>query len=150
MKKISILIFAVIILALTYSYPAIKDFAGAKDVVYTYYTSGDTTGKGIWLYGDTYMISCTKSEAKTVQNNIGSLKGMSVSFKGDYDDFRKAQKNCNMSVLISENIDGTVIVYGYSDKLGKCVDVDGKTINVQMALKDGKITVGTPLIVGSY
>ena len=46
--------------------------------------------------------------------------------------------------------DGIVCVYGYSPLLKGGIRVDGRKINVQIALNQGTVHIGSPLLLGSY
>ena len=49
-----------------------------------------------------------------------------------------------------QDLDGTTVIYAYSRSVSGEVVVMGSRINVQIAVSDGVLTVGSPLIAGSY
>lgn len=49
-----------------------------------------------------------------------------------------------------EDAGGIIIVTGYSKYFDRCLIVGGRRINVQIAFNKGTLTLGTPLILGSY
>lgn len=145
MKKFIVLIIAVAVLVVTYSAPAL---AIDREASYAVYVRGETAGS-IWLYNDIYMTECNRDTAINYRN-IHNAVGYSKRFKGSYTDLMAEAKNHNARILKSENVGGVYIYYGYSDKLGRTVNVDGMGVNIQLALRGKTITVGTPLIMGSY
>lgn len=148
MKKFLIMIVVMIVIGCTYSL-AFSNIGGFKDADYTIFTKGDTGGNGIWLYGDTYMIACNKKEL-TKLVTLSNVIGYQATFEGDYNDMLKELDRQSVAVISNDSIEGVYIIYGISDKCGKSVTVGGKSVNVQVAIRGNKITVGTPLIMGSY
>lgn len=60
-------------------------------------------------------------------------------------------KNCiNYIKVFEENIQNIDIEYGYCPQLNKFVIVNDNKINIQIAKIANKITVGYPMIYGSY
>ncbi len=57
----------------------------------------------------------------------------------------------NANVVKTEYLqDGTSVIYAYTKLINQKVEVDGKKVNLQIATKDEKTTIGWPLILGSY
>lgn len=143
MKKFVLLLIIVGIITVTYACPSLAVDNTACYAVYTKY-NGDT-----WLYKDVYMTECDQNTAKNYRN-LPNAVGYSKRFKGDYDDLLNEARKHNARIIASEEIGGAFIYYGISDSLGKTVNVDGKIVNIQLAIRGSVITVGTPLIMGSY
>lgn len=143
MKKFLLLIIIVGIVTVTYACPSLAVDNTAYYAVYTKY-AGDT-----WLYKDVYMTECDQEIAKNYRS-VPNAVGYSKRFKGDYDDLVAEARKHNARIIASEEAGGAYIYYGISDALGKTVNVNGKAINIQLAIRGNVITVGTPLIMGSY
>ena len=77
--------------------------------------------------------------------------GVSVSFAGDASDLEEWLELLRADKIFCETIgDGIVCVYGYSPLLKGGIQVDGRKINVQIALNQGTVHIGSPLLLGSY
>lgn len=150
MKKLGMLILGAIILILTYTVPNVIGNIDNKNINVSFYTTGKSNSNAINLYGDTYMTNGNGKNYKEIKKSLTNIKGITAQFRGNYDDFNKTIKKCGMEILDSEEINGILIMRGYSDKCGKPVYVNGKAINMQIAINKDLITVGTPLIMGSY
>ena len=62
----------------------------------------------------------------------------------------KLMKKLKMKTVMTQELGDIKIIYGYSNRLKNSVILDGKKVNVEIAVRGGKITAGTPLILGSY
>lgn len=150
MKKVIAMIVVIMVIVVTYS---VVELSVPKEIVNEYYlfTKGDTTGSGVWLYGDTYMSSCKSDKIIELMQNTSNLLAMQYSINGDYDDMKKLMRTNNVAVVDSETVGDTYIIYGLSDRAtGRNVSILGKQVNIQLAIRNNTITVGTPLIMGSY
>ena len=78
------------------------------------------------------------------------VDGFSVRFNGTKQDVKRIVQLFNIKVTSTLDIDGLQIVCGNSNKLTGGVTLDGAKVNVQIAYKDGTVTVGSPLILGDY
>lgn len=151
MKKFTLLIVAVVIAIITYSIPNFVGKSEIKgDMQVTYYTNSNISKNSVLLYGNTYMTTFNGKEYKEIESSLNNILSVSAQFQGDYNDFKKTQKKCGVNVLNSQTVDDVLIIYGYSDKFGRCVQVLDKMVNIQIAIRKNTITVGTPLIMGSY
>lgn len=56
----------------------------------------------------------------------------------------------NAKELFSENVGDIAIYYAYSPQIKYCERVNGKTVNLQVAVSKEYIKVGSPLIYGSF
>ena len=60
-------------------------------------------------------------------------------------------KDINARVVKTEYLeDGTTIIYAFTNLINDNVKIDGKVVNFQIAIKDERVVVGWPLILGSY
>lgn len=100
--------------------------------------------------GTGYIVECdTQSYANTLDKCTG-VDGVSVSFCGYVDDVAQIVEKFNLQTVSICEIDGLYVVCGASDKIKGGVTLDGAKVNLQIAYKDGVVTVGSPLILGSY
>ena len=102
--------------------------------------------------GNGFLICCDEQNTKIVNKNLNKsyIQGESFCFDGNIADITKILKKLNAKIITTENFENLKIIYAYSYKLQKFIFVDGKKVNVQICLNENKITVGTPLILGSY
>lgn len=149
MKKFLIVVSFVSLLIITYSLPVILP-QKQKDIQVTYYTKGSNLQNSIYLYDDIYMTESDYCTSKQVANKLTNIVGISATFSGDYDAFKEVVKKCKVAVKAEENVDNIHIIYGISESCGKPIQANGENINFQIAIRDNVITVGTPLIMGSY
>ena len=97
-------------------------------------------------------------KAAALRRGFSDIKGESVSFDGKDSDALDIirlyrARIINRESLPLDNVGNSIlIIYGCSKLLAKGVTLDGNQINIQIAVNSltGKVTVGTPLILGSY
>ena len=153
MKRFFVVLILTVVIAggLTYFMP--RDFASyAMDIapngtvsVYCRQTEldGIDMGNGRMVHGEV-------SELQTLLEKCRDVDGVSVSFDGSIEDVKRIAELLNLNVTHQYETCGIEIVCGLSSKVNGGVILDGRTVNVQIAYKDGTVTVGSPLILGSY
>ncbi len=95
-------------------------------------------------------VFCSAKDLPRVLAQCGGVDGVSVTFEGSQQDVRAVIYKfalANVSVLRLEDL---TVVCGFSPRICGGVVVDGKTVNLQIAFRSGRVTVGSPLILGSY
>lgn len=97
--------------------------------------------------GDTVLKSDV-AVSRRVYAGVDCVLGETVEFFGTQAELDRLVEELGFRTVIKGKTAGTY--YGYSRRLGAGVNVDGKEINCQIVVGDGKITVGYPLIMGSY
>jgi len=96
-------------------------------------------------------IRCSSYYAGDVRARLNNVAGESISYPCSDLEISGLIERMNITVKSEQNIDGYTIIYGYTHRLNtNKVRVAGEEINIQLAYKNGKITIGTPLILGSY
>ena len=100
--------------------------------------------------GNGRIVQCKVSELQSILKKCNGVDGVSVSFDGNEEDITRISQCLNLRVTHQYSLDGIEVVCGISSKVNGGVVVDGRTVNVQIAYKDGIVTVGSPLILGSY
>ena len=59
-------------------------------------------------------------------------------------------KTLDVKLIKRENIDGTEVLYGYTNLFGSFVYIDGKQSNVQIVERQNKTIAGFPLILSGF
>lgn len=148
MKKIIIIVVLLVIAVCTYSIP--QSFIKSNDVLEVrYYTLGNPTNAGTYMFDNVYMIN-DKNLKKVNSKNLVNVVGTDYLIEGDYDKFRDIISTYNIDVKKSEVVENIHIIYGVYEGACQPKFVDGYAVNIQIAIHDNVITVGTPLIMGSY
>lgn len=113
--------------------------------------SGLDGKRTFYLYGASSQALQTE---KLSLQELFSVRGESVSFAvGRGKGKAKAEeiiKELGAETLIKEESCETVSYYGYSPALGKCVQVQGKAVNLHIAFSGERLCVGTPIIFGGF
>lgn len=102
--------------------------------------------------GGAYHISCDAKNLQKILKKIDKkhVKGESFCIFGSKNDLNNIVRRLNVVVKNEEQIDDAFIVEGYNSKFGNSIFVNGKEINIQLAYHNGLITVGCPVILGSF
>lgn len=153
MKRLVVMLIltTVIVGVLTYSMPRglqayIEDINSCATVsIYCRDTSMASTNLGCGK-----VVECSVADFNNVVVSCRDIDGLSVTFQGSQQDVERIAELFNLKVTSTLDIDGLLVVCGNSAKLKGGVTLDGETVNLQIAYKDGAVTVGSPLILGSY
>ncbi|MGN0771569.1 MAG: YwmB family TATA-box binding protein [Christensenellales bacterium] len=86
---------------------------------------------------------------KTLQQAEGVM-GFALKYDAGKVSENQLLSSLKAQVVKVETIGDITLYYAYSHRMNNGVSVDGKTVNVQIAVSDSSITVGSPLIMGSY
>lgn len=100
--------------------------------------------------GNGRMVQGEVSELQALLAQCQGVDGVSVSFSGSEEDVTRVADLLQLNFTYQYQLDGIEILCGRSAKVKGGVVVDGNKVNVQIAYKDGTVTVGSPLILGSY
>ncbi len=73
-----------------------------------------------------------------------------LDFDGNDEQAEKFIEDMHAKILFVEQIEGITIYYCYTRKIPKSKLVGGVKVNLVVATSDGKISVGSPLLKGSY
>lgn len=149
MKRIAAAIFMLLILFLHTPAVLAKSFDIQGD--YSFYTKtyyGDANCRTV-QNGDVFVVSCPSEYADSLRPKLVGILGESVRTEGGVDDCLEIARATG-KVYFTQNADGVFVAEGFSPKLSGGVVKDGVKVNFQAACRDGVITVGTPLILGSF
>ena len=148
---VTLILTTVIVGVLTYSMPRGLDVyieeINACATVSIYCRSADIDSIDM---GSGKIVQCSVAELKGALAHCNNVDGFSVSFTGTANDVDRIVRLFSLNVTSVDNLDGLHIVCGNSARLTGGVNLDGVTVNLQIAYKDGTVTVGSPLILGSY
>ena len=103
----------------------------------------------VYLYS-----SSSNAVIKTVDVNefyfISNLKGECVKLKAEDFDLENFLSGYGAQVVLTESFDGGKSYYAYSPKIRYRESVCGKQVNLQVAIRGQTVTVGSPIIYGSF
>lgn len=114
-----------------------------------YCSSAETEIKNtiIQANGNGFIVATNIKNAIQVNKELTNCNGFSI----------KIDKNENIDLILKnieivkkETISNIKIVYGYTCGLTFCAFIDGKKVNIQIAENNEFITIGSPIILGSY
>ncbi len=108
---------------------------------YTFYLNSASSNAQI--------ITVPFDDAKEMKKNLKNVCGESVTTTR-MSEIEKEIQRLNAQLLFSEKVDNIIINYYYSDKISAYKTVNGYKINLQTAINDNVITIGSPLIFGSF
>lgn len=92
---------------------------------------------------------CSLSTARKYLNELQKdCKGIQLYF--DSLDFKEILKTLKAEIISQSEIEGIKILYCFTPYYDQAIFQDGKKINLQIALKEGKMIAGFPLILTGY
>ncbi len=105
----------------------------------------------LFLFQDAYLVYNGKSAGNIVSKKVLPFDKCDGVFKiYDEFDYNYLVKKLNAKLVYSENLGGTVSKYYYSNSLPKKEVINGKKVNLHVAISSNQVVVGTPIIYGSY
>lgn len=153
MKKMILLIIITVILSVTYPSTVLEDaFGNSEEFYITFYLDKEinlpyavTTESGLG-----YEMKAEAIYAKEVRKTLGdAIKGESIKVRGGKDTANAFLNYYEATVISSQIIGDNEYIYAYSRQLKDYVTVGGAKINIQIAISEDEILIGTPLILGS-
>ena len=101
--------------------------------------------------GNAYVVSCKFEDAKEVKNGLFDVLGESIKVK-NYSQTTKNDilKRFENLVVSMQFVDKYVVLQCYDKSLENYLIVDGKKVNIQIALTDAEINIGYPLILNGF
>lgn len=149
MKRIIVAVFMLLLLFLHIPSVSAKclDFEGQ----YSFYTKSFyrdehcTTVKN----GNIYIISCASQYADKLKTKLSDIIGESVTMAYEGENFFKIASQLG-EIYFNEAIGDICIAEGYSAELAGGVLKQNKKINFQAAYDGKYLTIGTPMILGSF
>lgn len=149
MKKFLIFVLVCLSLFLSSLYKVEYNFSKYENLsvqIYTDYSNCDWLNNYSTINnGNGKIIFCNFDEYKEIKA-LYKISGATFILQGSQDVFDSIRKD--LSVLCVEKCDTSFV--GYTEYFDTSVMYDNKKVNVQGYFKDGKIYIGTPLILGAY
>ena len=108
------------------------------------------TGYEYILVASGGILTCGLDRMSGIESCTYKLLGESLSFYGNDEEFYDIIQFYRIKIVKTESLDGITTIYGHSYAFTKYIIIDSQKINVQIALNNSYITVGTPIIFGSY
>ena len=96
--------------------------------------------------GEGQILFCNYDQYKYVSNLYKNISGVTFIFDGNKQLFKEIINNLKIKLIEQNNND----FLGYTNNFDNCVSYSGKKVNVQGYYNNGKIYIGTPLLLGSY
>ncbi len=96
------------------------------------------------------IVSCLPAQLHQTLQKVGNVQGASFSFEGSISTAEKIAQKLKTQNVTKITCGNITTLCGYSQLFSGGVNIDGKTVNVQIAYCNGIVTVGSPLILGSY
>lgn len=110
-----------------------------------------------FLQGErTYYLYSASSQAKIVKEyeffDTFFVQGESVFMEVEREEvfLQELLEKLNAKILFTEQVEGTTSYYCYAKGLKEGVQINGRTVNLHIAVKSGTAVVGTPIIFGGY
>lgn len=100
--------------------------------------------------GNGYLVQCTVAELSHTLAACSDVDGISVSFEATEGDLEEMLNRFDVRKVSVFNSGALVAVCGYSNKIYGGVNLDGETVNIQVAFDGETLTVGYPLILDSF
>lgn len=143
--------FCLLMLKIPFSLSSISEKVNAT---HTFYTTQNISLKNANSIksGNGFLISTSSNNACIVKSTLNEnyIQGESFCFDGTQDDITKILHSLNATIVKKEKFDGFTVLYAHSPKITNYIILNNKKVNIQIAYKNKIITVGTPIILGSY
>lgn len=129
------------------TYSDVLNYADCNAVVNIYcrQTACDSVNTGLGR-----QVTCAVDDFTQIFAKCSNVDGLSVRFDGDLNDVDKIVNRLQAKVVSCQQLDDLLVLCCASPVLKGGVTLDGKRVNVQIALCGGTVTVGYPLILGDY
>jgi hypothetical protein len=157
MKKILLfsLTFILIMLPNT-SAPAFVLLAQHKPCAnYSFYVSGQVFNSRAYYVIDNAglgsIVNTNAISSSKVKPKLDGILGESMSFEGSIKQVFNLLRFYKATIVKAEHIDSVIYsVYASSNAFKNSILIDNKKVNLQICYNSGKITIGSPIILGDY
>ena len=110
---------------------------------------GLSDGYTVYLNDNSSIASAVKLNSP-IYPFMAKVKGESCKVKKDGFSVDEFFKERNATILFTEELDGITCYYGYSEDIKFNTIVGDKIVNLQVAVAENSVTVGSPIIFGSF
>ena len=114
----------------------------AEGGIYTYYFYSESSNAGT--------ATMPSKSAESYFVNMFIYSGESVSYTGNKDYAVKITEKYKAKFLFAERAGDVITEYYYSPFILKKINLNGKTVNLQIAREGGRTVIGSPIIFGSF
>ncbi len=138
------------------NYDFIQSVAMPKDAIYSIYVSRDyvpnVEGVSCVKNGSINIVSCNAKQADKLYSRFDkdSIVGQSFKFESTYQEFLNYTNNLDAQIVSTEKFDNITSIYCCSDKIEDSIYLSSGKVNLQIAYSNGYVTVGSPVIIGSF
>lgn len=152
MKKLVLLILVVLFASFTYFGTNFAKMSKKIDGEVTVYSSSQTTlsGYASILNVEHYMTTGKVADIGKLVKNTDGVQGVSIKTRGSIENLNDYLKMYSANIVKAQNVDGVQIYYAYSPRLREKINVFGESVNIEIAFNNGMVTIGSPIIIGSY
>ena len=98
--------------------------------------------------GSGWIVEGSREELRLLPSS--RIAGYSFQTTSESFDTAGFLRKMKAEVLSPTEVQGILCIYGYTPLLQGGILADGKKINFQIVVRDGIVTVGTPVILGSF
>lgn len=137
LKKVFCIVLAIAVVVAVNLLCSLPLFYGLSDGYTVYLNDGSSMASRVKLNSPIYPF-------------MAKVKGESCKLKKDGFSIDEFFKERNAAILFIEDLDGITCYYGYSEDVKFNALVDGKKVNLQVAVAENSVTVGSPIIFGSF
>ena len=125
------------------------------NATYSFYVGDEVTSSGLYTTienaGLGTIVSCKAGFSSLAKKRLNNILGESLTFEGHSMDIFKLLNYYDANIVKEEILnDGARSVYASTNKINNSILIDDKKINLQIVYSNGQVTIGTPVILGSY
>ena len=149
------LIVTIVVIAMPAKNVAFEDLIRPFNIINatnTYYTTNAENIKSAKIIncGSAVFVTSNVENCKEIRTQLADIQGQSISFCGDEELYTSMVTWLIGNATFSANVGAVKCCYGYNNKLNNYINIENSKINIQIALHNNVITIGTPVILGSY
>ncbi|MDD4211208.1 MAG: YwmB family TATA-box binding protein [Clostridia bacterium] len=125
------------------------------DATYSFYVAGEVPFRQNYYVVDNAglgsIIRCDANFSVRVKKNLQDIIGESISFEGYIREVFSLLKYYKATIVKVENLEPAIYsVYASSNYFKNSIEIDEKRVNLQIVYNAGRVTLGTPIILGDY
>lgn len=150
MKKIVVFVLVLLMVGLTYFAKnkeiPLFDLDSITKVCFVVDENEEVSGETVECGRKKFVYMNLEEARKEVEN----IKFDAVQFYFDKDVLNDVLEEMKAEKVSSQKVQGANVEYYYSPYFQDSVLIEGKKVNMQIALKDGEVIAGLPLILTGY
>ena len=129
----------------------IKQF-NINNAVNTYYASyvKEIKNANVIQNGCMVLFQSNLQDCVEIKKNLSRIDGQSITFCGNEELYQEIIMKIFSNIVRTEQVGSILSCYGNVNGLRNCIEIDNKNINIQIVINNNLITIGTPVILGSY